>query len=274
MQQSRPMGIFDSGYGGLTVFRAIKDRLPQYDYVYLGDNARAPYGDRSFQTVYEYTLQAVNYLFDIGCPLIILACNTASAKALRQIQKNYLPTIASENRVLGVIRPSAEEIGAYTQTKSVGIVGTRGTIRSESYKLEIAKTYPEVQVFQQECPMWVPLIEHGEYDTQQADIQIKKDIDQLLSQSDIIDTILLGCTHYPLILDKIRAHTPENITILTQGPIVADKLDDYLQRHKDIANTIKKNGSMTFLTTDDAERFNDNATIFFGEEVTAKQVRI
>lgn len=274
MQQSRPIGIFDSGYGGLTVFRAIKDRLPQYDYVYLGDNARAPYGDRSFQTVYEYTLQAVNYLFDIGCPLIILACNTASAKALRQIQKNYLPTIASENRVLGVIRPSAEEIGAYTQTKSVGIVGTRGTIRSDSYKLEIAKTYPEVQVFQQECPMWVPLIEHGEYDTPQADIQIKKNMDQLLSQSDIIDTILLGCTHYPLILDKIRAHTPENITILTQGPIVADKLDDYLQRHKDIANAITKNGNMTFLTTDDAERFNDNATIFFGEEVTAKQVRI
>ena len=274
MPHTNPIGIFDSGYGGLTVFKAIRDKLPQYDYIYLGDNARAPYGDRSFQTVYEYTLQAVEYLFKKGCPLIILACNTASAKALRQIQKVDLERFGTDKRILGVIRPSAEEIGNYTQTKHIGIVGTKGTVQSESYVLEIRKTYPDLTVHQQACPMWVPLIENNELDTPAANLQIKKDLDLLLQQSDKIDTILLGCTHYSLLMDNIQSQLPTHITVLAQGDIVADKLDDYLFRHPEMKEQLSTNSHTRYYTTDDADKFSKNALTFLGEEVNAVQVEI
>lgn len=268
----QPIGIFDSGYGGLTVFRSIKNKLPQYDYIYLGDNARAPYGDRSFETVYEYTLQAVKYLFNAGCPLVILACNTASAKVLRQIQQVDLPKLGADKRVLGVIRPSAEEIGHYSKTNHIGIVGTRGTMRSESYLMEIKKTFPNAKVFQQECPMWVPLVENNAQQTTQAEIQVKQDIEKLLAQSPDIDTLLLGCTHYPLLINAIKKHVPEHISIIIQGDIVADKLADYLTRHKEIEARLSKNQQQQFFTTDDAITFDEHASSFFGEPVTAKQI--
>lgn len=274
MQPVCPIGIFDSGYGGLTVFKSIKDKLPQYDYIYLGDNARTPYGDKPFETVYQYTLQAVQYLFANGCPLIILACNTASAKALRQIQKVDLPQMNAENRVLGVIRPSAETIGEFTTTNSIGIVGTEGTVRSNSYAMEIEKTYPNIKVLQQACPKWVPIIENNLTNLPESTEQIQKDINELLSQSNEIDTILLGCTHYPIIIDKIRQAVPNHITIVNQGDIVADKLQDYLQRHSEIAERITQNGKTTFLTTGSVEVFNHRATDFFGDAVNATQVHL
>lgn len=274
MPTIHPIGIFDSGYGGLTVFKAIKDKLPQYDYIYLGDNARAPYGDRSFQTVYEYTLQAVEYLFRQGCPLIILACNTASAKALRQIQKKDLSCFGADKRVLGVIRPSAEEIGNYTNTKHIGIVGTKGTVQSESYVMEIKKSYPDVTVHQQACPMWVPLIENNEQSTPAAMLQIKKDLDLLLQQSDKIDTILLGCTHYPLLMGSIQSQLPKGITLLAQADIVAEKLEDYLHRHPEMADKLSVGSNAVYYTTDNAAKFSHNALTFLGEEVNAIQVDI
>lgn len=271
----RPIGIFDSGYGGLTVFRSIADKLPQYDYLYLGDNARAPYGNRSFETVYEYTLQCVEWFFEQGCPLVILACNTASAKALRNIQQIDLPRIDPAKRVLGVIRPTAEAVGEYTHTNKVGVLGTRGTVNSGSYLKEIGNFYPEVEVFQHACPLWVPFIENGDYQDDGIDFYIRQDLEQLFAQSQAIDTVLLACTHYPLLADRIRKFLPDpGIKLLGQGNIVAESISDYLQRHPEMETQISKGGSKAFYTTDAASDFEENATRFFGESVTAKHVHL
>jgi len=272
MPEKGPIGVFDSGYGGLTVLREIVERLPGYDYIYLGDNARAPYGSRSFQTVYRYTLQSVKWFFDQDCPLVILACNTASAKALRSIQQKDLPGMDSQKRVLGVIRPTSEIIGTYSDSKHIGILATAGTVASESYVIEIEKFFPGVKVFQQACPMWVPLVENDEYNNQGADFFVKKYIDELMDQSPAIDTILLACTHYPLIQDKIRKYTPAGIQILSQGAIVADSLADYLQRHPEIESRINAAGKRTFYTTDSTEDFNRHAIQFYGAEVGSGHV--
>lgn len=270
----QPIGIFDSGYGGLTVFRSIADKLPQYDYIYLGDNARAPYGNRSFETVYEYTLECVKWFFEHGCPLVILACNTASAKALRSIQQNDLPEINPDNRVLGVIRPSAEHIGDYTQSRKVGVLGTRGTVNSKSYLKEISNFYPDIEVFQQACPLWVPFIESGDYKSDAVDNIIQNDLEQLCYQNADIDTILLACTHYPLLEQKIRKYLPDNIKLVSQGPIVAESLALYLQRHTELENRISQNGKKTFFTTDSVVDFEEHATTFFGEAVKASHVHL
>ena len=267
-----PIGVFDSGYGGLTILKEIRNLLPEYDFIYLGDNARTPYGTRSFETVYEYTLQSVKWLFSKGCPLIVLACNTASAKALRTIQQKYLPESDKEKRVLGVIRPTAEIIGNYSDSKNIGILGTKGTVKSESYLIEIEKFFPELNVHQHACPMWVPLVENNEYNSEGADYFIKKDIDKLLEKSPGIDTILLACTHYPLLLDKIKKHLPEKIKVISQGMIVAKSLQDYLYRHPEIERKCSKNGHLDLFTTDSASDFNKHSEIFFGEKVNSKHV--
>lgn len=272
MPEYAPIGVFDSGYGGLTVLREIVKKLPQYDYLYLGDNARAPYGSRSFETVYRNTLQCVKWFFSRGCPLVILACNTASAKALRTIQQNDLPKIDPHKRVLGVIRPTTEVIGKYSDTKQVGILATSGTVSSNSYVIEIEKFFPEVTVYQQACPLWVPLIENDEYDTHGADYFVKKYINQLLDQSPAIDTILLACTHYPLLHDKIREYTPADIKILSQGEIVAASLADYLQRHPEIEHKLSLGGSHHFCTTDSIEDFDRHAAYFYGAEIKSVHV--
>lgn len=269
-----PIGIFDSGYGGLTVLREIVKELPQYDYLYLGDNARTPYGTRSFETIYEYTLECVKLLFDKGCHLVILACNTASAKALRNIQQKDLPSIAPDRRVLGVIRPTAEIIGQFTQTGHVGVLGTNGTISSESYLMEISKQFPDIQVHQQACPMWVPLVENNEHSGDGADYFIQKYLDELFTQSNEIDTLLLACTHYPLLLDKIKQYTPSGIKILNQGEIVAPSLKDYLRRHPEIAMKCSQSNLTQFLTTDSTSNFDSHASLFFGSEITSKFVHI
>jgi glutamate racemase len=266
MQQG-PIGVFDSGYGGLTVLKELKAKLPQYDYLYLGDNARAPYGTRSFESVYEYTLQCVKQLFEMKCRLVILACNTASAKALRTIQQHDLPKIDSSLRVLGVIRPTSEVVGNYTKTNHVGILGTSGTIASLSYPIEIEKFFPNIKIFQEACPMWVPLVENNEFENEGADYFIKKNISHLLSQSNKIDTIVLGCTHYPLLIKKIKQFLPPTIQLLSQGEIVATSLMDYLKRHHEIENLCSKNGTCTFLTTDSSGNFDEHAAIFFGENI-------
>ena len=229
-----PIGVFDSGYGGLTILDKIRELLPQYDYIYLGDNARTPYGTRSFEVVYEFTLQAVRKLFELGCPLVILACNTASAKALRSIQQNDLPHIDSSRRVLGVIRPTAECIGELTVTRHVGLLATAGTVKSQSYPLEVRKLYPDVQLTGVACPLWVPLVENNEFNSPGADYFVRKYINQLLEQDPEIDTIILGCTHYPLLMDKIRQFTPPHIRLVAQGEYVAHSLKDYLRRHPEI----------------------------------------
>lgn len=272
--QSHPIGVFDSGYGGLTVFKSILEQLPQYDYIYLGDNARAPYGNRSFETVHEYTLDCVEWFFRMGCPLVILACNTASAKALRTIQQKDLQRIGPGRRVLGVIRPTAEVIGNYTRSRSVGVLGTQGTISSGSYEIEIHNFYPDVRVHQLACPMWVPLIENGEYNTESADYYVKKYLDQLLQAAPDIDTILLACTHYPLLLDKIRRHLPAGIQVVAQGDIVATSLADYLHRHPEIESQLSKSGNLNFYTTDSAEDFNRHGSIFFGRELSAQHLSL
>jgi glutamate racemase len=272
MQQ--PIGVFDSGYGGLTVLKEMVARLPAYDYIYLGDNARAPYGNRSFETVYQYTLQCVQWLFDQGCPLVILACNTASAKALRTIQQHDLPKIAPDNRVLGVIRPTTEVVGNYTRTGKVGVLATRGTVLSESYPIEIGKFYPELQVFQQACPLWVPLIENNEHDKPGADYFVKEYTDQLLDQSAGIDTILLACTHYPLLKDKIAQLLPAGSTLISQGEIVATSLVDYLQRHPEIEQRCSKGGHLRFFTTDSTEDFDNHASIFYGRPLRSEHVAL
>jgi len=264
-----PIGVFDSGYGGLTVLRQFVDRLPQYDYLYLGDNARAPYGTRSFDTVYRYTLQCVKWLLQQNCPLIILACNTASAKALRSIQQNELPQLNREARVLGVIRPTTEIIGKYTTSSNIGILATNGTVQSQSYLIEIEKFFPGVNIEQEACPMWVPLVENNEHQSEGADHFIKKHINNILSRNKEIDTLLLACTHYPLLKEKIEKYLPGNIRLISQGEIVADSLKDYLHRHPEMETKISKQGQRIFYTTDSTEDFDNKATIFFGEGVNA-----
>ncbi len=272
--ESGPIGIFDSGYGGLTVMKEIVNELPQYDYIYLGDNARAPYGNRSFETVYEYTLQSVNALFNKGCKLVILACNTASAKALRNIQQRDLPKMDARLRVLGVIRPTSELIGSFSKSKKVGILATSGTVSSNSYPIEIEKFYPEINVFQEACPIWVPLIENNEFNNIGADYFIKKHIDNLLEKSSDIDTILLGCTHYPLLQDKIKQLLPQNIELLSQGKIVSKSLKDYLFRHSALESLCSKNGKTAFYTTDSTEIFDQQAEIFYGKRLKSEYLHL
>lgn len=270
----KPIGVFDSGYGGLTVLKELVAALPEYDYLYLGDNARAPYGTRSFDAVYQYTLQCIKWFFEQDCPLVILACNTASAKALRTIQQNDLSKIDSQKRVLGVIRPTAEVIGNLTKTGTIGILGTNGTIQSESYLIEINKFFPQVKVFQQACPLWVQLVESNEYNTEGADYFIQKDMSALLTQSNNIDTILLACTHYPLLLSKIKQFTPADINIISQGKIIAESLKDYLNRHPELDEKCSKNSHVDFYTTDSGEDFNRHSQIFYGKAIKARHVTI
>lgn len=269
-----PIGVFDSGYGGLTILKAIRKQLPQYDYLYLGDNARAPYGPRSFNIVYRFTLEAVKYLFDQGCNLVILACNTASAKALRTIQQNDLPHIDPTKRVLGVIRPTVEKIGEISHSGNIGILGTSGTVQSHSYDMEIEKLYPNFKVFSQSCPLWVPLVENQEAENEGADYFVKKYISQLLAQSKDIDSVILGCTHYPLLLDKINRYMPEHINIVEQGGIVADSLADYLSRHPEMEERCAKNGKCTYLTTEDEEKFDTMGSIFLNEGIKSRQITL
>jgi len=270
MSDKFPIGVFDSGYGGLTVLKEFVKALPEYDFIYLGDNARTPYGNRSFETVYEYTLECVEHLFNMGCRLVVLACNTASAKALRSIQQNDIPRIDPKRRVLGVIRPTSEIAGKLTSTKYIGIFATSGTVNSGSYVIEIEKFFPEIKVFQEACPMWVPLVENNEFDKPGADYFIRQHINNLLGSSTSIDTIILGCTHYPLLVNKIKQFLPVHIKIISQGEIVAESLVDYLHRHPEMDMLCSKNSSLDFFTTDSAGIFNSHAEIFFGKEVRSK----
>ncbi len=267
-----PIGVFDSGYGGLTVLKELVAQLPQYDFMYLGDNARSPYGTRSFETVYRYTLECVQWLFHQSCPIIILACNTASAKALRTIQQNDLSRLHPKGRVLGVIRPTSEVIGKYSQTGNIGILATRGTVQSNSYAIEIQKFFPDAHIVQEACPMWVPLIENNEHKGPGADYFIQKNINHLLQQSPQIDTLLLACTHYPLLQQKIKAHLPEGVSVVTQGEIVAASLQNYLLRHPEIESQLTQGGKRSFYTTDSARDFNNQAAAFFEQEVQAEHV--
>lgn len=273
MQQS-PIGIFDSGYGGLTVLKDIRARLPQYDYVYLGDNARAPYGIRSFDTVHRYTWQCVQWFFARGCELVVLACNTASAKALRTIQQQDLPREAPHKRVLGVIRPTTEIIGQLTKTNEVGILATAGTVLSASYSIEIAKFFPSVKVVQEACPMWVPLVENNEHNGPGADYFVQKHLQTLLQKAPSIDTVLLACTHYPLMKEKISQFLPGGIQILSQGPIVAESLAGYLERHPEMENRCSKGGSLRFHTTDSTEDFDNHGSLFLGAPVRSNHVEL
>lgn len=267
-----PIGIFDSGYGGLTILEDIYKKLPEYDYIYLGDNARAPYGTRSFDVIYEYTLQAVRELFDRGCHLVILACNTASAKALRTIQQKDLESLGQVRKVLGVIRPSTELIGNYSETKNIGVLATEGTVSSGSYVIEIEKFFPECEVHQQACPMWVPLIENNEHHTPEGRAFIKQDIQKLLQKSEKIDTILLGCTHYPLIMNEIQQIVPEHVKVIAQGEIVAESLVDYLKRHPEVERYCTKNGRIEFLTSENPMIFDANATLYTSFDVNSAHV--
>ena len=260
--QKGAIGVFDSGYGGLSILDKIQKVLPEYDYIYLGDNARTPYGTRSFEIVYEFTLQAVKKLFELGCPLVILACNTASAKALRTIQQHDLPKLDPTRRVLGVIRPTVESINAITKTGHVGILATNGTIKSESYPIEIHKLYPDITIHGQACPMWVPLVENNEFESEGADYFVKKYIQALLKKDPKIDTLVLGCTHYPLLVKKILEFTPPHIQVVAQGDYVAESLKDYLHRHPEIENRCTKEGNRRFLTTESCEKFEGSASIF------------
>ena len=271
-QVNAPIGVFDSGYGGLTILKELERALPNYDYLYLGDNARAPYGSRSFDTVYQYTLEAVKWLFEQGCPLVILACNTASAKALRNIQQKDLPGMEPYRRVLGVIRPTAEVAGNLTQSQHVGILGTTGTISSHSYMLEINKFFPSVKVTQEACPMWVPLVENNEYNKPGADYFVQQHIENLLQKDPDIDTLFLACTHYPLLLDKIRKYIPEGIRVFDQGKIVADSLMDYLARHPEMKNRLSANASRIFATTDHVAAFESQASAFYGKAINAMRI--
>ena len=269
-----PIGIFDSGYGGLTILSEIRRTLPQYDYIYLGDNARAPYGTRSFEIVYRFTLEAVQYLFNQGCQLVILACNTASAKALRSIQQRDLPHIDPNRRVLGVIRPTVEILDTITHNGHIGLLGTPGTINSESYTAEVAKLYPQYTVHGQACPLWVPLIENNEINSEGTDYFVKKYIDELLAQSNLIDTVILGCTHYPMLYHLIHKHLPPHIKILSQGGLVANSLKDYLHRHPEIEQKCSRNGGCTFLTTESSNKFTETATLFLQDTITAQQIEL
>lgn len=282
-----PIGVFDSGYGGLTILEGIRKRLPQYSYIYLGDNARAPYGTRSFDVVYEFTLQAVKKLFSFGCPLIILGCNTASAKALRTIQQQYLPLHAPDRRVLGVIRPTAEVIGSISSTRHIGVLATEGTIKSESYKLEIEKLYPDSTIVGQACPMWVSLVENSEFNKPGADYFVKDSLEKLLSQDPLIDTIILGCTHFPLLLDKINQQL-NNLTtslnreaggrapiqVISQGEYIATSLEDYLKRHPEINQRLIQDGTCQYFTSESPTKFRECASLFLNEDITAQHVAL
>jgi glutamate racemase len=267
---SAPIGVFDSGYGGLTILKELKKQLPSYDYIYLGDNARAPYGSRSFETVYQYTLEAVNWFFKQGCSLVIIACNTASAKALRNIQQLDLPHLDPSKRVLGVIRPTTEVLGHFSTNQQIGIMGTLGTVQSGSYPIEIAKFFPELQVFQQACPMWAPLIENGEHDKPGADYFVQQYLNALFSQSKGIDAILLACTHYPLLEAKIKSFLPSGVSLVTQGDIVAKSLAKYLENHPELAQKCSQHGHLSFYTTDNADTFEMQGSLFFGQKIEAK----
>jgi len=269
-----PVGIFDSGYGGLTVMKEIVKLLPQYDYLYLGDNERAPYGSRDFETVYQYTWQAVKWFFEQGCPLVILACNTASAKALRTIQQKKLPENYPNRRVLGVIRPSSEEIGKFTSSGHVGILGTTGTVQSGSYLLEIKKFFPNLVVSQEACPMWVPLVESGEADSEGTGYFIKENLDNILAADPEIDTLLLACTHYPLLQHRIRAYLPKQINLVSQGKIIANSLADYLMRHPEVETECTKTGKMIFYTTGDTADFDAHGSLFFGQTIRSEKAHL
>lgn len=277
------IGIFDSGYGGLTILDGIRQRMPEYDYIYLGDNARAPYGTRSFDVVYEFTLQAVKKLFEMGCPLVILGCNTASAKALRSIQQKYLPTAAPDRRVLGVIRPTAEIVGELSHTKHIGVLATEGTIKSQSYNLEIEKLYPDCTVVGQACPMWVPLVENNEFDKPGADYFVKDSLLKLIDQDPLIDTIILGCTHFPLLLPKIEQQLARlstinskssTIKLIPQGQYIASSLEDYLNRHPEMDVRLTRGGTCQYLTTESATKFRESATLFLNEEVDVQRITL
>lgn len=272
MHKSGPIAVFDSGYGGLTVLHDLLQAFPEYDFIYYGDNARAPYGNRSFDVVYKYTLEAVMKLFKMGAPLVILACNTASAKALRSIQQRDLPLMDPALRVLGVIRPCVEELGDMSASGSVGVLGTLGTVLSDSYPLEIKKLYPQLKVTQEACPMWVPLVENGEMDSDGARFFVKKNLDQLFEKAPETDTIILGCTHYPLLLPVIKSFIPEHVKVLSQGPIVANSLKDYLNRHPGMNQSLSRGAEVKFYTTEYPERFNESASLFLGRPVSAIHV--
>ncbi len=271
-QQPGPIGVFDSGYGGLTILHSIRQQLPQYDYLYLGDNARAPYGTRSFDVVYQFTRQAVIKLFVLGCQLIILGCNTASAKALRSIQQRDLPHLDANRRVLGVIRPTAEVIGTLTSNNHVGLLATEGTVKSNSYTLEIQKLWPEIKVTGVACPFWVPLVEYGEADSPGADYFVKKRMDELMARDPLIDTVILGCTHYPLLLPKIKKYASPNVRIVPQGEYVAHSLQDYLSRHPEMESRLTKEGTCHYLTTENPLTFQESAQIFLHEKVNVEHI--
>ena len=272
--QPGPIGVFDSGYGGLTILSKIREALPEYDYIYLGDNARTPYGTRSFEIVYEFTLQAVNKLFEMGCHLVILACNTAPAKALRTIQMNDLPNIDPDRRVLGVIRPTAECIGSMTQTRHVGILATAGTIKSESYPLEVHKLFEDIKVSGEACPMWVPLVENNEANGEGADFFIHKYIDNLLAKDRQIDTLVLGCTHYPILLPKIQKFIPQGVKVVAQGEYVATSLKDYLHRHPEMDMKCTREGKCRFYTTEAEDKFIESASMFLNENITVQRITL
>lgn len=274
MSNSGAIGIFDSGFGGLSILESINKLIPEYNYIYLGDNARTPYGTRSFETVYKYTLESVEKLFSLKCELVILACNTASAKALRNIQQIDLPKKFPNKKLLGVIRPTTEDIIKYTNSNCIGILGTKGTINSNSYKIEIKKFFPEIDIIQQACPMLVPLIENQEYNSIGGEYFIKKYIDDLICQNNKIDTILLACTHYPLILNQIKRITPKNINILSQGEIVAKKLKKYLYNHPEIEEKLGKNAPLKVYTTGDTNSFNKGASIFFNKKIVSEKIEL
>ncbi|MDE5887593.1 MAG: glutamate racemase [Muribaculaceae bacterium] len=266
------IGVFDSGYGGLTILKEMKRCLPQYDYLYLGDNARAPYGTRSFDVVYDFTLQAVKALFNLGCPLVILACNTASAKALRSIQQNDLPLLDPSKRVLGVIRPTIEILPEYSRSGHIGLIATPGTVNSHSYRMELEKMHPQMCIIEHSCPMFVPLVENNEANGPGADYFVKKYIDRIMERDPEIDTLVLGCTHYPLLIDKIKMYLPPHVKILPQGGIVAESLADYLVRHPEMESRCSKNATTEFLTTESPEKFDTLASIFLGEKVISKKI--
>ena len=274
MNKLNPIGVFDSGYGGLTILAELQHKLPAYDFLYLGDNARAPYGPRSFDVVYEFTLEAVEYLFNQGCELVVLACNTASAKALRTIQQKDLPHLFPTKRVLGVIRPSTEAIGEYSVTNHVGILATEGTIKSESYVIEIGKFSPNTIVSQHACPIWVPLIENNKHFSEAGKMLIKEDVEKLLEKDNQIDTIILACTHYPILKDYIQSIVPENVQIVAQGAIIAEKLEDYLTRHPEIDRKCSKTGETRYLTTENEAVFSQNASLFLNQEILAEHIKL
>lgn len=275
MSQYAPIGVFDSGYGGLTILSEIRRQLPQYDYIYLGDNARSPYGTRSFDLIRDFTLEAVQYLFAQGCPLVILACNTASAKALRNIQQGYLASSEDPTRrVLGVIRPTVETLQYTSQTGHIGILATPGTVSAQSYSVEIGKLYPDLHVHEQACPMWVPLVENGESQGDGANYFVAKYLDELLERAPLVDSIVLACTHYPLLRTKIEAHLPEVIQVISQGELVATSLEDYLMRHPEMNNRLSRGSSISYRTTECPDKFEELASLFIAEEIRAERVRL